>query len=156
MSFPTGGHFNPSIRVGSAATSSGLFLFYQFNLKDMTANSYSLPLLPTDCRWPFHTSIFLYEKQLKQLMMMVDCTLWLYIWSVRETQINLDVVFFFGLNPVSPPIQDKAPHTQLAPKSHLVSGQEVIFLKVEWPGLEPRTSRIRRGCSIHSTTPHLA
>ena len=27
---------------------------------------------------------------------------------------------------------------------------------MEWPGFEPQTSSIRRGRSIHSTTPHLA
>ena len=46
-------------------------------------------------------------------------------------------------------------HT-LAPKSHLVSGKEVVFFEMEWPGFEPRTLSIRRGRSIHSTTPHLA
>ena len=46
--------------------------------------------------------------------------------------------------------------THLAPKSHSVSGKEVVFFEMEWPGFEPRTSSIRRGRSIHSTTPHLA
>ena len=35
-------------------------------------------------------------------------------------------------------------------------GKEVVFFVAEWPGFEPRTSSIRRGRSIHSTTPHLA
>ena len=35
-------------------------------------------------------------------------------------------------------------------------GKEVVFFEAKWPGLEPLTSSIRRGRSIHSATPHLA
>ena len=65
-------------------------------------------------------------------------------------------VFFFCLTP--------PPYTQFrdlgvwpAPRGAFgLRGKEVVFLEVEWPGFEPRTSSIRRGRSIHSATSHLA
>ena len=69
--------------------------------------------------------------------------------------LQLHINHFFWSEPGVTP-QYRIGSTHLAPKSHLVSGKEVVFFEMEWPGFEPRTSSIRRGCSIHSTTPHLA
>ena len=41
-------------------------------------------------------------------------------------------------------------------RSALICYTTLILFKMEWPGFEPRTSSIRRGCPIHSNPPHLA
>ena len=75
--------------------------------------------------------------------------------DVRRGRKQSNSLWFFLSEPgVTPNSGNDATH--LAPGSLLVSGKEVVFFEMEWPGFEPRTSSIRRGRSIHSTTPHLA
>ena len=66
------------------------------------------------------------------------------------------VHIFFGLTP-PPYTQFRDPGVRPAPQGGPMGlqGKEVVFFEMEWPGFKPRTSSIRRGCSIHSTTPHL-
>ena len=61
---------------------------------------------------------------------------------------------FLGLNLMSP--QYRIGFTHLTLKCCLVSGKVVVFFELEWPGFEPRTSSVTRGCSSHSAMPHLA
>ena len=42
---------------------------------------------------------------------------------------------------------------QLIGEPPWLRGKEVVFFEMEWPGFQPQTSSIRRGCSIHSNTP---
>ena len=47
---------------------------------------------------------------------------------------------------------DRIGSTHLAPKSHLVTGKEVGFFEMEWPGFEPRTFSL---LSLNSQTKYL-
>ena len=65
-------------------------------------------------------------------------------------------LFLFSLTPPLSLNSEIRGCTRLLREPLRLRGKEVVFLEMEWPGFEPRTSSIRRGCSIHSTTPHLA
>ena len=65
-------------------------------------------------------------------------------------------VFVFGLNPPLTLYSEIQGCARLLGEPLGLWGKEVVFSEMEWPGFKPRTSSIRRGRSIHSTTPHLA
>ena len=61
--------------------------------------------------------------------------------------------YFFCLTP-PPYTQFRDLGVRPAPRGAFgLRGKEEVFLEVEWPRFEPRTSSIRRGSTIHAATP---